>query len=95
MEPAVPERLGRLLRILVVTEHGVRAAVHDLPDGSSRDGHVVVVHHHGLDVENRPAGRTRLRLLKVRRQDRGHRRHLGLAVEIPQPQLRQPLPDLP
>ena len=90
MEPAARERLRGLRLVRVVAERRVRAAVHDLADRARRDRHAVEVDDPGLDVDRRPARAAGPFQLLVRTQDRRQRRHLGLPVEVPQRDVREP-----
>ena len=94
VEPAVFESLSRPLRVLPVASHRVRAAVHDLPDLAGRNGLVRVIDHHRLHVQPRPTGGAEPGELLVGLEDGGDGRHLGLSVEIPEPQLGKARRDL-
>jgi len=61
----------------------------DFADLARRDVFHVIRHDARLDIERGLAGRSRLAQLVFRLQHRGERRDLSLAIEIPQPHLRQ------
>lgn len=67
----------------------MRAAVDDLADFTGWDRLVVVVDDARFDIDRGPSRRSQFPQLIVRFQDRCHRGHFGLAIEIVKPHPRQ------
>ena len=82
VEPPAAERLGRFLLVLVISEHQMRRAMHDLADLARRDVAHRVVDHARLDVEHGAARRSGLADLIFRPEHGGERGDLRLPVEF-------------
>ena len=83
VEPvALKRRLGALV-VVVIAQHQMWRAVHDLADLAH--GHIlhVVVHHAGFDVAHRLAARTQFAQLILWAEQGGQRGDFSLAVQIP------------
>ena len=89
MEPAALEGGPRALVVVEIAQHQVRRAVNDLAHLARRHVAHGIVDDPRLDVEHgAPAGARPSQLLLGTQHGR-ERRDLGLAVEVPQPHLRQ------
>ena len=94
VKPASLTRRGRALLVLVVPLQKMRRPVDDLADRPRSNRTPGVVHHAGFDVERRVAGRPRLANLVVRLQHGRQRRDLGLSIQVPEPDVREPPAEL-
>src|SRR5689334_11092140 len=90
MEPAMTKHFGGLLRVMPIAEHGVRAAVDDLAYSTRRNRLVVVIDDDRFDIAGRTPSRAGLADLVLRGEYGRQWGHLGLSVEVEQPDARQP-----
>ena len=94
VKPSAAEGLRRPDRVVEVAQHQVRAAVGDLADGPGGTGVSVSSRIVVSTLMRGPPRGARVCLLLCGAQCAGQRRHLRLAVEVPQLQVRQPLTNL-
>ncbi len=97
VEPPVPERLLRGLRLVPVPDAQLRRAVQELAALTRRDVRARLVDDPGLDEEHRPPARLGAVLVLVGKEDGRERPDLALAEAVVEPDvgqsLRKPVPD--
>ena len=94
VKPAAGERRLGALGVVVVAGGDLRRAVHDLADLTGGDVAQLLIDHARGDVEHGLARRAGLGQLLVGAEGGGERAELGLAVVVPQPQVRQALAEV-
>ena len=92
MEPTAFKGGRGLVGVVPIADHGLRAAMDNLAHHAGWDRLVVVIDQPGLDVDAGLAGRTGSTHLLVRFEDGRQRRHFGLAIEVPKPNVGEALP---